>query len=106
MPVAGRMETFHEHSKHLRTGKSQTYFLTKRIVKGIILHTENTHHYGGDYYVCPAEELDLILSVGINLTQLLLLLRGWMMESLRKKVTVHGYFHSIGQHTQHQIPLS
>ena len=61
--------------------------MTKRIVQGIIIHTENTHHYGGgDYYFCPAEELDLILSVGINLIQSLLLLRGWMMESLRKKI--------------------
>jgi len=60
--------------KHFRAGKSQTFFLTNRAVKDIIIHTESTHQFGGDYYVYPTGELGLILILGINLTQSSLLL--------------------------------
>jgi len=36
----------------------------------------------------------MVFRVGINLTQLLLLFRGWMMESLRKKIR-KGYFRKV-----------
>jgi len=65
--------------------------LTNRVVKDIIIHIENTHLFGGNYYVCPTGGLGLILSIGISLTQLLLLFRGWIMESLRKKIKVRCF---------------
>jgi filamentous hemagglutinin family protein len=72
-----------------------------RLIANLILDKKNRKRYnnayystdlfGGDYYVCPTGELDLILSAGMNLMQLLLLFWGWMMERLRKKIRIRCF---------------
>ena len=52
MPVAGRKETFHEHSLHWRNDIAKL-LLTNSALKGIMIHNKVRVRFMGDYIPLP-----------------------------------------------------